>query len=85
MAIRKEELNKMFDSLRNEDKKAAYDFMQFLIERSKKKPTPWKKIDELEPDCEPLTEDELEQMNSKEGYISGEDAKREFGLQIDLP
>ncbi|MGR5970777.1 hypothetical protein ACT7C1_33845 [Bacillus paranthracis] len=37
------------------------------------------------PDHEPLSTQEIEQLNSEEGYVSGEDAKREFGLQIDLP
>lgn len=85
MAIRKEDLYKMIDGLNNADKKAAFDFMQFLIERSKKKPVHWQAIDELNPDDEPLTEEEKQQLQSGDGYISGEDAKREFGLQIDLP
>ncbi|MDC3418763.1 hypothetical protein [Aquibacillus salsiterrae] len=74
MAIRKEDLYKMVESLNDEDKKAAFDFMEFLIERSKnKKPESWQKIDELERDNDPLTEEELEQLESKDGYISGED------------
>ncbi|OIJ08862.1 hypothetical protein BKP35_17410 [Anaerobacillus arseniciselenatis] len=86
MAIRKEELYKMVESLSNEDKKTAFDFMQFLIERSKnKKPKSWQEIDELESDNEPLSEEELKQLESEDGYISGEGAKREFGLQVDLP
>ena len=71
MAIRKEDLYKMVESLNNEDMKTAFDFMQFLIERSKnKKPKSWQEIDQLE---------------SEEGNISGEGVKREFGLQVDLP
>ena len=86
MAIRKEELYRMVDSLSNEDKKAAFDFIEFLIERSRnKKLKSLQKIDELENDSDPLTEGELEQLESEDGYISGEDAKREFGLQVDLP
>ncbi|MCT2536722.1 hypothetical protein NC661_14190 [Aquibacillus koreensis] len=86
MAVRKEDLYKMVESLNDEDKKAAYDFMEFLIERSKnKKPESWQKIDELKSDNDPLTEEELEQLESKDGYNSGEDTKREFGLQVDLP
>lgn len=62
------------------------EFFYIKKERSKKeKPKSWKDIDELESDDEPLTEEEIEQLNSEEGFISGEDAKREFGLQIDLP
>lgn len=86
MAIYKEDLYKMVESLSNEDKKTAFDFMEFLIERSKnKKPESWQKIDELEADTESLTKEERQQYESKEGYISGEDAKREFGIQVDLP
>ncbi|WP_106497236.1 hypothetical protein [Lentibacillus sp. Marseille-P4043] len=86
MAIRKEDLYRMVESLSNEDKKAAFDFMEFLIERSKnKKPESWQRIDESESDKEPLTEEEHKQLESEEGYISGEDAKHEFGLQVDLP
>ncbi|MEB1809722.1 MAG: hypothetical protein LPK26_20930 [Bacillaceae bacterium] len=47
MDIRKEDLYKMVESLSDEDKKAAFDFMEFLIERSKnKKPESWQRIDE---------------------------------------
>lgn len=86
MSIRKEELYKMMESLSKEDKKAAFDFIEFLIERSKKnQPKPWGEIDKLEKDHDPLTKEELDQLESKDGYMSGEDAKREFGLQVDLP
>lgn len=85
LAIHKEDLYKMIDHLGNEDKKTAYDFMQFLIERSKKKPESWQKIDKLASDDEPLTKEELEQMQSDAGFISGEDTKGENGLQTNLP
>lgn len=85
MAIRKEELYRLVDRLDRQDEKAAFDFLEFLVQRSKKKPEGWEKIDKAEPDHEPLSKQELEQLNSNEGYISGEDAKRKFGLQVDLP
>jgi hypothetical protein len=86
MSIRKEDLFKMVEALSDEDRKAAFDFMAFLRERSKnKKPDSWQKIDELESDKESLNKEELEQYESEEGYISGEAAKREFGIQVDLP
>ncbi|MCG9969697.1 hypothetical protein L9W92_16975 [Pelotomaculum terephthalicicum JT] len=50
-----------------------------------KKPAGWKKIDKAKPDDDPLTEEELRQLNSNAGYVTGEEAKREFGLQVDLP
>ncbi len=40
---------------------------------------------EINLDEEPLTEEELRQLNSNAGYVTGEEAKREFGLQVDLP
>lgn len=86
LAIRKEELYKLVEALSNEDKKTALDFMEFLIERSKnKKPNGWKKLDEVGAIDEPLNKEEMEQYESKEGYISGKDGKHEFGIQADLP
>ncbi len=85
MAIRKEILYRLIDRLDREDEKAAYDFLEFLVQRSKKKPEVWEEIDNGEPDHHPLSKQELEQLNSEDGYISGEDGKREFGLQVDLP
>lgn len=85
MAIHKDELYRLIDRLDRQDEKAAFDFLEFLVQRSKKKPESWEKIDKAEPEQEPLSKQELEQLNSDEGYISGEDAKIEFGLQVDLP
>ncbi|MGH0882869.1 hypothetical protein COJ60_09300 [Bacillus cereus] len=85
MAIRKDELYQLIDRLDQQDEKAAFDFLEFLVQRSKKKPNDWEKIDMADSDHEPLSTQEIEQLNSEEGYVSGEDAKREFGLQIDLP
>ncbi|MHA2896300.1 hypothetical protein [Bacillus cereus] len=85
MAIRKDELYQLIDRLDRQDEKAAFDFLEFLVQRSKKKPNDWEKIDMADRDHEPLSTQEIEQLNSEEGYVSGEDAKREFGLQIDLP
>ena len=84
MAICREELYRLIDRLDREDEKAAFDFLEFLVQRSKKKPQDWKKIDKAEPDHDPLSSQELEQLNSEEGYVSGEDG-REFGLQVNLP
>jgi hypothetical protein len=33
----------------------------------------------------PDTEEEIRQLKSDSGYVTGEEAKREFGLQVDLP
>lgn len=85
MAINKEELYRLVDRLNKQDQKTAFDFLEFLVNRSKQKPKYWENVDKTNPDNHPLSEQELEQLNSEEGYISGEDAQREFGLQVDLP
>jgi hypothetical protein len=85
MAIRKKDLYHLVDRLDQQDEKVAFDFLEFLIQRSKKKPEYWEKIDKAEPDNDPLSKQELEQLNSSNGYVSGKDGKHEFGLQIDLP
>lgn len=85
MALRKDDIHKLVDQLSENDQKTAYDFLQYLIERSEKKHASWDEINKLEPDHEPLSEEETRQLKSNSGYISGEEAKREFGLQVDLP
>ncbi|MTV50329.1 hypothetical protein GJ688_15265 [Heliobacillus mobilis] len=85
MAIQKEELYHLIERLQEQDRKTAFDFLQYLVVRSKGKQGGWNDIDKAEPDVEPITEEELRQMNSTEGFITGEEAKREFGLQVDLP
>jgi|GEM_PF-2307855 len=44
----------------------------------------WERIDEIDAE-EVLTEEERQQLQSDEGYITGGEAKREFGLRVDLP
>ena len=85
MVVRKEDIHDLVDRLPEDDQKAVFDFMQYLLNRSTKKPDAWKKIDQADPDDEPLTEEELRQLNSDAGYVTGEEAKREFGLQVVLP
>ncbi|CAM3677570.1 hypothetical protein EDM52_23195 [Brevibacillus invocatus] len=83
MAVNKEDVIKLFELLPEDAKQSAFDYLQFLSIRHTR--PDWKEIDKMEPDAEPLTEEELRQMKSDAGYVTGEDAKREFGLQIDLP
>ena len=85
MVVRKEDIHNLVERLPEDDQKTVFDFMQYLLNRSTKKQDGWEKIDQAEPDDEPLTEEELRQLNSDAGYVTGEEAKREFGLQVDLP
>ncbi|WP_257155434.1 hypothetical protein [Bacillus cereus] len=50
----------MIGYLDQQDEKAAFDFLEFLVQRSKKKPNDWEKIDMANPDHEPLSTQELE-------------------------
>ncbi|MBA9088765.1 hypothetical protein D3C76_803490 [compost metagenome] len=84
MVARKEDLYKLIDHLNEGDQKTAYDFLRYLIDRSENNKG-WDEINKLEPDSEPLSNDELRQLKASTEFVSGEDAKREFGLQIDLP
>ncbi|NHN35381.1 hypothetical protein [Paenibacillus agricola] len=85
MVVKKEDIHHLVDRLPEFDQKTAFDFLQYLIDRSGHKPNGWAEIDNREPDDEPLSEKELRQLNTNSGYVTGEDAKREFGLQVDLP
>lgn len=85
MEVRKDDIHNLVDRLPENDQKTVFDFIQYLIDRSQGKPTGWAEIDQAEPDEEPLTEEELRQLKSDAGYVTGEEAKREFGLQADLP
>jgi len=55
--------------------------VKFLYERNK--PESWTTIDQLKPDAEPLSKEEIEQLESQEGHMTGEDANREY--KTDLP
>ena len=84
MVARKEDLHKLIDHLNEADRKTAYDFLRYLINRSENNKD-WDEINRLEPDHEPLSDEELRQLKASSGFVSGEEAKREFKLQIDLP
>lgn len=76
MSIDKEDLHRLVDRLRDEDKKTAYDFLRYLIDRQR---DPYDDIDRLEPDNVPLSSGEREQFDDKDDRtISLEDIKREL-------
>ncbi|MFY0545672.1 hypothetical protein [Brevibacillus sp. H7] len=83
MAVSKDDVIKLFELLPEDARQSAFDYLQFLFTRHTR--PDWQEIEKMEPDAEPLTEEELRQMKSDAGYVTGEDAKREFGLQVDLP
>ncbi|MBN2909642.1 hypothetical protein JQC72_08890 [Polycladomyces sp. WAk] len=78
MSIEKEDLYRLVDRLAEQDKKSAYDFLRYLIDRHK---NPYYHIDQLEPDDVPFNQEEQEQFDSEdEKTVSLEDLKRELKL-----
>ena len=82
MAINKEDVIELFEQLPEKEKQSAFDYMQYLSIRDR---PDWNEIAQLDPDDIPLSDEELQQLNANEGFISGEEAKREFNLKVDLP
>lgn len=78
MSIEKDDLYKLVDRLGEQDKKSAYDFLRYLIDRQQ---NPYHHIDRLEPDDVPFNQEEREQFDSDDDEtISLEDLKRELKL-----
>jgi len=85
MVVRKEDIHNLVERLPEDDQKTVFDFMQYLLNRTTKTPSDWEKIEQADPDDEPLSKEELRQLNSDSGFVTGEEAKCEFNLQVDLP
>ncbi len=79
MNITKKKLNEMIDRLGQDDRHAAYEFISFLIYKSKRRLT-WEEIDQLEADDNNLTEEEKHQFNQAGDYITLEKAIDEYEL-----
>lgn len=76
MSIKKDDLYKLVDRLREQDKKSAYDFLRYLIDRQK---DPYYEINQREPDDVPMNEEELEQFHDEE-FVSWEAVKRDLKI-----
>lgn len=82
MAKNNDDLIRLFERLPENAKQSALDYIQYL---SVKERPNWNEISKLDPDDSPLSEEEKQQLSSKEGFTTGEEAKREFNLKVDLP
>lgn len=82
MAINNEDVIALFEQLSEKEKQSAFDYIQYLSIRNR---PDWNEIALLDPDDIPLSDEELQQLNANEGFISGEEANREFNLKVDLP
>ncbi|MHB1683069.1 MAG: hypothetical protein ACYCYO_09680 [Bacilli bacterium] len=74
--LRREEFDHLFERLPTGDQKTVIDLMEYLVQRART----WDEIDALEPDDEPITVEEQEQLSDSSGYLPWEDVKRELGL-----
>jgi hypothetical protein len=84
MSVNKKDLFDLIEQLPDSAQRSAYDYLNFLVHDHEEK-LDWEQLSRLAPDSVPLSEEEKQQLNSKEGFITGEEVKREFNLQIDLP
>jgi hypothetical protein len=64
MAINKEDVIKLFEQLPEKEKQSAFDYMQYLTIRDR---PDWTEIAQFEPDDIPLSDEEVQQLNAKEG------------------
>ncbi|GAC90665.1 XRE family transcriptional regulator [Anoxybacillus flavithermus NBRC 109594] len=85
MAVDKKVLHGMIEQLSESDRQLAYGFLLHLLQRAKGHHQWWDELEEVSEEEALLTEQEKRQLQGDEGYVTGGDAKREFGLQIDLP
>ena len=79
MSITKEELHKMIEQLSEDEWYSAYEYMYFLIYRSRRRLS-WEDIDRLASDAEELSSDEKIQFEAPEEYIALDKAIDEYDL-----
>ncbi|TCZ76830.1 hypothetical protein E0485_12665 [Paenibacillus albiflavus] len=83
MSVSKEDLVELVRQLPEDAQQSAFDYLQFL--KSCHSRSNWDEIDKREPDNDSLSDEEIRQLNCDPEYFTGEEAKREFGLQVELP
>lgn len=81
MAINKEAVIRLFEQLPETAQQSAFDFLQFLSTQHRR--NDWNDIAKLEPDGEPLSDEEKRQLESQSGFMSWEEAMRELDLPVD--
>lgn len=78
MSISNQKLYRLIDSLHDEEKRSAYDYLHYLLERSR---NPYRLIDLLEAEDILLSEEEQKQLLDKDdSFISLGDLKRELKI-----
>ena len=82
MAVDKNKVLQIFEQLPESAQQSAFDFIQYLS--AKQKQLDWEDIAKLEPDANPLSEEEERQLNSESGFMSWEEAMNELNLPTDI-
>lgn len=78
MSIPNKDLHNLVDRLGEQEKRTAYDFLRYLIDRQQ---NPYHNIDRLNPDDVPMNKEEQKQFDNEDTEtISLEDLKRELKL-----
>jgi hypothetical protein len=77
-------LNRLYNQLPKQTQKNVIDYLEFLVQKNKSTDLKaiWDNIPEVD---EPLTAEEEKILQEEGEYLTGEEAKREFKLRIDLP
>jgi hypothetical protein len=81
MAINKEAVIRLFEQLPETAQQSALDYLQFLSKQHSR--LDWNDIAKLDPDDEPLSDEETKQLDSKLGFMSWEEAMNELDLPTD--
>ncbi|WP_044477227.1 bacterioferritin-associated ferredoxin [Paenibacillus antibioticophila] len=81
MAVDKHKVLQIFEQLTESAQQSAFDYIQYLSVRQSQ--LDWDDIVNLAPDTEPLSEEEVRQLNSESGFMSWEEAMNELNLPTD--
>ncbi len=79
MNVTKEKLHYIIETLGEEERQKAYEYICFLLYRSERRLS-WEEIDQLPAESEKLSEEEKNQLEQPEHYIALEKANEEYGL-----
>lgn len=81
MAINMEAVVRLFEQLPETAQQSAFDYLQFLSMQNSR--LDWSDIAKLESDDEPLSGEEIRQLDSQSGFMSWEEAMHELELPTD--
>lgn len=80
MAVLKEELHRIIESLNETEQRAVYVFIKKHLVSSEGAESSWYAIDQLEPESIVLTDEEKEQLSGSHEYLSLEESRKLYGF-----